>query len=237
MDNKIVHQKLLQILKNIDLICQIENISYMIQSGTLLGAVREKGFIKWDTDADIMMHRSDFDKFENNFSKYLIDSEFCFDYSDRVPKVCCKDNPSIHVDIFIIDTLPNNIVIQKMKVLALKVLQGMMKKNIDYKTYKLTGKLLISVTSLLGFLINDKTKLKLYKKISKNEKGGKSSFIFISNELYRFMDLRLDKNILEMTTKLQFEDTELIAPLEWDYFLKIYYGEDYMIPKRKNYFV
>lgn len=66
-----VQIKQLTILKEIDRICKKHNIDYWLDGGTLLGAVRHRGFIPWDDDIDIAMKASDIKQFETIAQKEL----------------------------------------------------------------------------------------------------------------------------------------------------------------------
>ena len=76
-DLKKLHEVQVEILKDIDKFCREHNITYFLIAGTLLGAVRHKGFIPWDDDIDIGMLRSDYEKFIKTYpsdknNKYFV---------------------------------------------------------------------------------------------------------------------------------------------------------------------
>ena len=63
--------KMLGILEEIDKLCKAHGISYWIEGGTLLGAMRHGGFIPWDDDLDISMLRHDYNRFVEIAAKEL----------------------------------------------------------------------------------------------------------------------------------------------------------------------
>ena len=64
------------ILKAIDKVCKENDIEYFLAGGTLLGAIRHRGFIPWDYDGDVMMTRENYEKFISAAENSLPDALF-----------------------------------------------------------------------------------------------------------------------------------------------------------------
>lgn len=76
--------RMLDILVDVDKICRKHNIPYWIDFGTLLGAVRHKGFIPWDDDIDICVLNQDYGKLRNILIEEL-PSQFVFQDTKEDP--------------------------------------------------------------------------------------------------------------------------------------------------------
>ena len=117
----------LMILKDFIEICDNNNIEYYVIYGTQIGAIRHQGFIPWDDDVDVIMFREDYEKFldvmaNNPNEKYTIfDSRFNSEYFFQFGRMSLNDTYwaeywdeqvsfklGIHIDLFILDNLPDN---------------------------------------------------------------------------------------------------------------------------------
>ena len=75
---------MLEILDEFARICDENNLNYFLHGGTLIGAVRHKGFIPWDDDIDVAMPRKDYEKFIDIF--YNLENTNYYILSDRSPE-------------------------------------------------------------------------------------------------------------------------------------------------------
>lgn len=124
----------LEMLIEVDRICRKHHIKYSLDGGTLLGAIRHDGFIPWDDDADVVMLRSEYEKFAEACKKeldtqrfflqdYQTDKAYRWGYSKmrrngtvflREGQEHVKCNQSVFIDIFLYDNVPDNPVLRKL---------------------------------------------------------------------------------------------------------------------------
>ncbi|MBQ4113946.1 LicD family protein [bacterium] len=93
----------LAMLVEFDKICKQNNIHYWLDGGTLLGAIRHKGFIPWDDDIDLGMFRDDFEKITDVLANNTVNSELYIKNFKTYKKVCHKRNPYLFLDLFPVD--------------------------------------------------------------------------------------------------------------------------------------
>lgn len=113
----------IDILSQVHEFCLQHDINYSLAYGTLLGAVRHKGYIPWDDDIDIMMLRPDYERFIEEFNNkgksrysvvsYKSDTNFHYPFAKVVDNSTINDELGycmygIGIDLFPIDKIPEN---------------------------------------------------------------------------------------------------------------------------------
>lgn len=239
----------LEILDVVATFCEEHNIQYWLDSGTLLGAIRHKGYIPWDDDIDIGMLRPDFEVFMRTFntenSRYHficneLDASCSYPYGKVLDTETVLYEPdekgirsSVNIDIFVFDNAPENSCKLKM---MYRIRDVLMMLNLLQNRMIGTHGPLKNFVKLVGYEV-----LRLFPKnyfascIVKNavryaatDTGYVGNFIGISKVL-------CDKKIFDKMVKVEFEKKLYNAPVGYDMWLSAFYG-DYMTlpPKEKQ---
>ena len=231
----------LGIMDYIHNICKEKGINYSLAYGSLLGAVRHKGFIPWDDDLDIALKRDEYDKLyqailEDNNSIYKVvswenDSRYPYPFYRVYDSRTVYENNYIQndielgicVDVFPFDDYKDvNKEITKLDMyrrLSVYTLYGIRNKEAGIKN-------IIRYLMLVAFRL---TRVKTW-----NKKLNDSSKVPVNSEYIDYLmeskkySTKIDAKALDEVIECKFEDRVYNIPKDYDHILTTIYGSDYM---------
>lgn len=244
----------LEIFKEVKSICDKHKIQYFVDSGTLLGALRHKGFIPWDDDIDIIFWRVDFERFVSVAKKELPsryklvlpgERDVFYDFIGKIinpaVSICPDTNETEYygnytnkpaVDLLVLDNASSNHIKQSCKIIVMKIIYGMAmayRFSIDYKKYDIIERITIFLLSSLGKFFSYKTLYDWYQAVIQIDNNQISPICFGGLSTPPYLDRRIPSRCYQFGVSIQFENLEVYAPIGYDEVLTITYG-DYHIP-------
>lgn len=244
-----IQKLILYIANEVIRICDKNDIPYNITAGTLLGAVRHKGFIPWDDDFDFAMTRNDYERFlkackkdlntdifflqtaetDRNFAYsmaklQLLGTEIIEDFSIGV-----DIHHGIFVDIFPYDKLPDGDVKRKKFLKKNHLLKTMLWIKCGYGVKEHSGRTGYKILHFLGrFVTVEKLKKKIYAHITKYNNTNFND-CFTSD----YPDEKMEEKWLVNRTEYPFEGYNFKGFRDYDEYLSSLYG-DYMTLPPEN---
>lgn len=239
-----------EILKSFKTFCEENNIKYYLSNGTLLGAVKYKGFIPWDDDIDVFVPREDYDRlitiYEDSQRYKLYSSERVEKYKFPFAKLCdmstkkIEDNIDngvdlgIEIDIFPLDNCTSHIlkprIINKLKRYQIACLLSKMQSTKGKTWYK---RLIINYCKHKGYKHYAD---KLYCMVNKEKILGNTHKGCIVWPVYGEREI-ISAEFFSNTVELEFEGEKFPAPVGYDIYLRSLYGDykkDPPIEKQKT---
>jgi lipopolysaccharide cholinephosphotransferase len=242
----------LNILKYIDSVCEKNHIIYTLAYGTLLGAIRHKGFIPWDDDIDICMDRNNFERFvracqtdkQNRYKLLWLDT--CETYTLPLPKVIDtttiltqntqneKMPLGVYVDVFILDKIPNNENQRKRYIEKLELYQrfwGYSQNKYVWRNYTLKS-ILRYLVYCIFHLFNPRRFAELLNNTAKefylsDDYSHIGSMVICTTGRNKQL---LPKELFDHCFKIDFEGEQFPITCLFDYFLKMCFGNYMELP-------
>lgn len=241
----------LEMLLEIDRICRKEGIRYVMDGGTLLGAVRYKGFIPWDDDVDVSMLQEDYERFREACQKdldqerfflqdYTTDPDYRWDYGKLLRKgtFFCRPGQEmlsmkrgVFLDLFNYVGMPE---------------KGFRKKCFNFMCFVLRKIACAPMGAKNGCNPLSRAWFKMlcliplsvlrigYEKANDRHKGEKTRLVRSPGWYYTQEDEGYLRRWWEETCELEFEGHLFFAPKDHDGYLRHLYGDDYMTPPPKE---
>ncbi len=249
-DLKRLHQDLLTILLELDRICKKYNIRYFLSGGTLLGAIRHKGFIPWDDDIDIEMMRHDYDKFckicesELNEKKFFLqtqknDKNYNWVYGKlrlkgteyiRVGQEHLKQKTGIFIDIFPIDNTINKKVSQYIINTGCETCRSILWSNVGVKTSK---RFLEKIKYMILSKIPRKIAINVFEYLAKLYNNIDTKYkVFYNLKLKNRKCYIYQSKWYEDQLNVEFEKYKFPIPIGYKHILQMYYGDYMKLPEK-----
>lgn len=244
----------LEILIEFARFCSTYDIKYQITAGTLLGAVRHKGFIPWDDDIDVLMLREDYEKFLN-LAKQLFNKAYfvqnyksdkkVFHYITRIRKkntLALQDttkyldiHQGIWIDLFPVDKLPDNQIAFKTEMLILWCLNNLKILKLKKRAFRSRNNMLLTLKVLIYFILKP---VPLYFFNSLKDLVIKKFYIFkgekysllSESDLIDLKNYTFHKKLYQEYAKLEFEGHKFLSPKDYHYFLSKVFGNYMELP-------
>lgn len=217
----------LALLKELAYVCEKNNFKYILDAGTLLGAVRHSRFIPWDDDIDILMFREDYEKIVSAFKNTTRNSDIYAEYhrdkdtnSQYFIKIKHKKCPFLGVDIFPLDSYGKHLSLKEQLIATNKICKILkhLKKEIDPNISNKETKTILTKTMKENILLS-----------STNENG---DFVYGVDFAHKLKNWFLDRDIVLPLRKIQFEDSKYTTVNKPKEFLKNIYGDYMKYPKK-----
>lgn len=239
--------RILEILLAVDKVCKEHNLRYYIMAGTMLGAVRHKGFIPWDDDLDIGMPRPDYDLLMSKSKEWLPsqyeavcaenDTEYPLPFAKiqdagttLIERMHLKYLGGIYLDVFPLDGVPDKEMTQRMHFARYQFY-----KNILYLVHRDPYKHGKGPSSWIPLLCR-----KLFTRVGvqKSIRNILTKYPFENSSLICDYDDGMKgimpKEVLGNPTPVLFEEKEVWGVQEYERYLTNKYGNYLEIPKHKN---
>lgn len=254
----------LEMMDEVDSFCRKNNLTYYLAFGTLIGAIRHKGYIPWDDDMDIMMPRDDYNKFaalfpREGFYRFLVPgmvNNYPYAFGKIIDIRTVKKEPirrkyqviGLDIDVFPIDNYPYDIDeaekwcddISRTQKLLNKQFALFAKGSTFFRTIvKNTIICFWNILDYLGIYTVNKSVLKL-DKLSKKYNTKETNYCGISSISTYGVRKRNRKQVFDSAIEMEFEGRNYLVPSGYDEYLKDTYGDYMQLPpveKRKTHHI
>ena len=242
-DIRPLQMHIIRILKAIDKVCQEHNLHYYLWAGTMLGAMRHKGFIPWDDDIDICMPRPDYAQLVKYSAEWLPKPYVlsCAETEDDYPGAFAKiiDESTtliereyygkvsgIYMDVFPIDGVPDNR-IQQRWVIARYSFYKKISYFLNRDPYKHGHGIRSWVPLLCRKFFSSKGVFERMKYLQTRYDYEKCSFVADYDDGFNGI---IEKRILGKPKPVEFEGQTFMGVEHADVYLKKKYGNYMIVP-------